>query len=166
MRVKNILGDFLLVVTAAILLVLAIFAVREQLGFVTITSNSMAPTMHAGDSAFTTQVSRNEIRRGDILILPHPSDPDVYFAHRVISLDRSENRVLIETQGDANPVKDDWVLELRSEEVPRVRLTLSTSGLPLDISQRKLFSQTMLGIALVAIFMGARKRRAETKIDT
>ncbi len=163
MKIKIFLRDSLLVFTAVLLAVLAVISIHLQVGVITITSNSMSPTFKAGDTALTTQVSREAIREGDVLVLPHPSDPATYFAHRVIGLSRLDNRVLVETQGDANPIKDNWALEVRSEEIPRVSFALSTSHLPFDLSQRRLISQVMLGVALFAIAMGARRSRIKTR---
>ncbi len=110
----------------------------------------------------TIQISREVVEEGDVLVLPHPNAPSIYFAHRVIEVDRSGGRVIVETKGDANPVKDAWKLELESEEAPKVRFTMATSRLPLDASERTLAGRGLFAVALIALLFSFRKGKALT----
>lgn len=161
MRAWQVIKDLLLAVVAIALVVTAILAVHLQVGVIAITSESMAPTLRTGDTALTMQVSRHKVEEGDILVLPHPEDASFYYAHRVVAVDQAVNRVRIETKGDANPIKDSWTLELKSDEVPRVAFTMATSRLPLDLATRARLSQGLFLVAVFALVMSLPKTRAK-----
>jgi signal peptidase I len=160
MKVWRVIKDLLLLLATFSLIALAILSLHFQTGIISIASASMAPTLRTGDTAMTIQVPREMVKEGDVLVLPHPNAPSIYFAHRVIEVDRSGGGVIVETKGDANPVKDAWRLELESEEVPKVQFTMATSRLPLDASERSLAGRGLFAAALIALLFSFRKAKA------
>jgi signal peptidase I len=162
MKVWRAIKDLLLLLATVSILTLAVISLYFQAGIISITSASMAPTLRTGDTAMTIQIPRAEVEEGDVLVLPHPNAPYIDFAHRVIEVDRSGGRVIVETKGDANPIKDAWKLELKSEEVPKVRFTMATSRLPLDASERTLAGRGLFAVALIVLLFSFRKGKALT----
>lgn len=124
MKRFQLVADLFLGIAAISSLAVAIFFIYFQASFVTITSKSMEPALKLGDLAITQKIPRLEIERGDILVLPHPENKDVKFAHRVVKVDRKTGATVIETKGDANPNIDAWRLQVMSREVPRISLVL------------------------------------------
>jgi signal peptidase I len=124
MKRLKLVTDIALGVTAISSLVMAIFFIYFQASFVTITSKSMEPALKLGDLAITQNIPRFEIERGDILVLPHPANKEVRFAHRVVQVDREKGALVIETKGDANPSNDAWRLQVMSQEVPKISIVL------------------------------------------
>lgn len=160
MRVWRAIKDLFLLLGTFSIITLAVLSFHFQAGIISITSASMAPTLQPGDTAMTIHVPREVVKEGDVLVLPHPNAPSIYFAHRVIDVDRSRGRVIVESKGDANPVKDAWRFELESEEVPKVRFTMATSRLPLDASERTLAGRGLFVTALIALLFSFRKAKA------
>jgi signal peptidase I len=203
--VSRRIKDVALVLLTMTLVSLAILMWQFNIGVATIVSESMSPALRSGDVVITLQVSRDEVRVGDVLVLPHPNDESLRLAHRVVSVERlpwesvrmesretgmsspssspstnppressrdthgrssstltgdfSTFRILIETKGDANPVKDDWVLELKSGKVPRIEFVVPTSSLPLSGTQHIVLGQWLLGVAGFAIVMAIIQER-------
>ncbi|MCF8111141.1 MAG: signal peptidase I [Desulfobacteraceae bacterium] len=61
---------------------------KEFVGAYKIPSGGMAPTLKAGDYVFADKFiySRQEVRRGDIVIFPYPEDPSKAFVKRVVAI--------------------------------------------------------------------------------
>jgi signal peptidase I len=159
MKAFRAIQSLLLALAALFLSSAAFAAIHFNAGVITITSASMAPSLRTGDTALTIQESRGEVAAGDVIVLPHPSDPTLKFAHRVVAIDRRDSRVIVETKGDANPVKDAWRMEILSSEVPKVIYTLPTSRLPLSIKERTNLSFALLAFAGFAIAISFRRFR-------
>lgn len=159
MRAWRVIQDLLLAVATLLLATAAVLAVHLDVGIITITSASMEPTMRTGDTAITIQEAREDVVDGDVVVLQHPSDPDLMFAHRVVAIDRRDSRMIFETKGDANPVKDSWQLEIVSATVPKVAFTLPTALLPLGLRERFYLASALLLFSFFAIAMSLRRVR-------
>ncbi len=157
MRVMQRIRDIALALSAISAFAVAILAFHFQIGIISITSESMAPALRTGDTALTVPIGRESVREGDVVVLPHPNYEEIFVAHRVVAIDRSRERVVVETKGDANPTKDAWRLELQSAEIPKVRFTVATSRLPFDRDERVLISQLLIIVALLAFALSFRK---------
>lgn len=159
MRVLRVIQDLFLAITTLLLATLALLAIHFDIGVITVTSASMEPSMRTGDTAITIQESRADVIDGDVVVLQHPSDPTLMFAHRVVAIDRRDSRTILETKGDANPVKDAWRLEIVSSTVPKVVFTLPTSRLPLGFTERSYLASALLLFAFIAIAISFRRVR-------
>lgn len=155
---KSLIKDLMLVLTAIALVITAALVIYLRVGVISITSESMVPSLHTDDMALTVQASLDSIKEGDVVVLPHPSDTSLYFAHRLVAVDRTRGGVVVETKGDANPVKDGWLLELRGERVPKVVFSLPTSRLPIDAGERRLLGQILFLVSLVALLLSMARR--------
>lgn len=66
-----------------------------------VTSDSMAPTIRAGDVVLTRSIERRDVRPGQVVLLDD-ADRDEPLLHRVRRIEGGE----VVTQGDANPTPD------------------------------------------------------------
>ena len=157
------------------LLLLAIFAgysayqvVSADVQIVRVVSDSMAPTIHRGDSLIFKSQKTVDIDEGEILLLPLADESGASYVHRVIEKKMVKNSAVeVVTKGDANPVIDDWRITITSTKVPVYVATLPTRDLPL-------FSAGEVGLIAFVIsllFLGASfvwpkiKAKAERKIN-
>jgi signal peptidase len=98
-------------------LVLVVFGSRGWSGYriESILSGSMAPALPVGGLALIRQVPPSEYRVGDVISFQLPTRPGHIVTHRLKRLFKNEeNIVMAETQGDANPTRDQWVVSLGS----------------------------------------------------
>lgn len=82
-----------------------------DLHFQTVLSNSMRPTLSAGDLAITQAVPIASLRVGDAIAF-YPPGETAPVLHRIASLESTTAGVVITTRGDANPVADQWHVTL------------------------------------------------------
>ena len=158
-RALRVIKDAALLLVTVALAFSAFLSIHLHVGIITISSGSMAPYMRTGDIALTFPIPKEQVRVGDVVVLPHPDEPSLNFAHRVVSVDRSREGIVVETKGDANPIKDGWRLELRSDQIPKVGFTIPTSRLPFDSSARALLSQLLFLVAIGALALSFRRAR-------
>lgn len=76
--------------------------------FTVIDTGSMRPTLKPGDVAVLTSESTNDLKQGQIVAFHPPGEPQLTVLHRVVSIDRVHNGVIIQTKGDANNTTDQW----------------------------------------------------------
>lgn len=81
----------------------------------TVLSNSMQPTLSAGDVAVTQAVPTDSVRAGDVIAFVAPGRGRILI-HRVASLEAG----VITTRGDANPVDDPWRFTLTGPTAHRL----------------------------------------------
>ena len=157
MRAIKVIKDITLASTALLFVLMAIFSIYYKAGFVTITSRSMEPTIQAGDMVLTRMISTEEIQPRDIVILPLPEDKSIRYSHRVISVKKSGDEVVVKTQGDANPNPDEWELAITSQEATKVVAVIPTAKVFNGPIERKwIFYGLFYGGALLALYGAVR----------
>lgn len=121
----------------------ALFAV-PQLGGVdqshVVMSDSMSPTISAGDVIFVEKTSPAEIQTGDIITYDQqsapqasPNDPHIV-THRVIEITEEDGERVFRTQGDANtepdsePVPEDDVIGKVAFTIPYIGYLIVFAG--------------------------------------
>ena len=70
-------------------------------------TGSMRPSFAPGDAVITRPIDINAVHPG-MVILATPAGTTTPYAHRVIAVEHQGGRVLVQTQGDANPGPDGW----------------------------------------------------------
>jgi signal peptidase I len=108
---------------------IAILSTVNQVSIARIASPSMEPTFNIGDTIVSIAVDRDEVRVGDILVLPVPGNKRLHFAHRVIEVEPTQRGPIIGTKGDGNPIADDWRLRITSSETRKVVAVIPTAAL-------------------------------------
>lgn len=103
---RRALSNILIGTLLSLLLLLPIAAhFLVGLGFSPVLSQSMQPSISAGDLVITRPVAVRDLAVGDVVVLKG-FQTDARFSHRVVKLERGPLRVTVTTQGDANPLAD------------------------------------------------------------
>lgn len=162
-------GEILVLTLIAVGIVVAVVGVASGGWQVQpILSGSMRPGFPVGGVVVAERMPLSELHVRDVLIFHPPSEPSVYYVHRVISLRREGSTVDIRTQGDANLYPDPWTLRLHGRSVYVARFTLPLLGYAAVWVHSLTGRRTMLVVALVLVgalaglFLhdGNRRRRA------
>lgn len=97
-------------------LALMLLAIAAGLGFVrfglhmtasSVLTGSMRPAFAPGDAVIARPISIADVHPG-MVILATPEGQATPFAHRVLAVKHVGGRILVLTQGDANPAPDNW----------------------------------------------------------
>jgi signal peptidase len=96
--------------------------------FTVIDTGSMRPTLAPGDVAVLTSEPRSAIARGQIVAFHPPGQPGLTVVHRVFTVQRFGDAVVIRTKGDANDAPDEWHARLAGETVWRERAKVPLLG--------------------------------------
>jgi signal peptidase I len=123
--VKNLIW----ILATAISIFMAVYVVVNGIAIQTVTSRSMEPTFAAGDTIVSREIDVANVVERDIVILPSPDDPAQRFSHRVFEVVQRKPFLQISTKGDANPIPDKWLMQINSQEVPKVIAVLPTSSI-------------------------------------
>jgi len=135
-------------------------AILVTVGHVTTTrvlTGSMAPRLHRGDVLVIKQVSTNDLKVGQVVLLPMPSAGGTLYAHRLVSVTRSDGTVVVRTKGDANPVEDPWTLNIESNKTPVAIATLPLSAVPIARFDRPLIFGLFFAAVTIFIALGFRQ---------
>jgi signal peptidase len=155
-------------VLSAASVVLAALVVMHGMHFLRVLSPSMAPQMPVGSVAVTSRVPVEELRVGQVAVFHTPTE-GVPYIHRIVSMQRTSEGLLIRTKGDANTTEDPWTLHIAESDadvlvqvLPLSRVSsaladLNFMGLPL----------MLIGTASTAYFgWSAMRRPEETELVT
>src|ERR1700730_13176417 len=94
-----------------VVLVILVAIVGMVLGlwrFTVIDTGSMRPTLNPGDVAVLTPEDPADLKKGQIVAFHPPGEPRLTVIHRAFAIDRSSDKVIIQTKGDANNATDQW----------------------------------------------------------
>ena len=123
-------------------------------------SNSMYPTLSAGDVAVTRVVPTDSVRAGDVIAFVAPGSGRILL-HRVASLEDG----VITTRGDANPVDDPWRITLTEPTAHRLVAVVPYVGWLTELQRPALLLAG--GLVALIILLELRKevgkRRANTR---
>lgn len=70
-------------------------------------SGSMAPTLNVGDIIIVKGISSSSLKIGDIIVYQKSKSNSV-IVHRIVSIIKSGDTMLIRTKGDNNSIEDPW----------------------------------------------------------
>jgi signal peptidase I len=87
--------------------------------FTVISTGSMRPTLNPGDVAVLRSESTADLEQGQIVAFHPPGEPQLTVLHRIASLHRVPNGVIIQTKGDANNTTDQWRAQITAKTVWR-----------------------------------------------
>lgn len=99
------------ILLGSVVLLIVVGVVGMALGvwrFTVIDTGSMRPTLNPGDIAVLTPERSADLKRGEIVAFHPPGEPRLTVIHRVFSIHRTRNVVIIQTKGDANNATDQW----------------------------------------------------------
>jgi signal peptidase len=125
-------------VVVGIVLVLAVL-IAAGVGTVALTSGSwsvnpvlsgsMRPGFAVGGVVISERVPVSQLTVRDVIVFRRPDKPSEQMVHRIVKITKdSSGQLLINTQGDANSVRDPWTLTIRGKYAYRVRWSLPVIG--------------------------------------
>jgi signal peptidase I len=98
-----LLGSVIVLILAAVI-GMALGAWR----FRVIDTGSMRPTLNPGDIAILTPEPIGDLKAGQIVAFHPPGEEKLTVTHRVFTLHRTREGVVMQTKGDANNAVDPW----------------------------------------------------------
>ncbi len=93
---------------------------------IAIGSNSMSPVYGRGDAVIYKKVDANDVQYGDIIVF---SKEGTIVTHRIASITKNGNVILIKTKGDANNTIDSFTVN-GSEVLGKVEYRIKYIGFP------------------------------------
>ena len=139
----------------------AVLVVPKALGWdgMVVLSGSMEPTLRTGGVAFVDPVPAERIRVGDVVTFTR-SGSRQQITHRVVDVVNEADGPHFRTQGDANGIRDGWVVG-PGQVVGKVRYALPHLGgvAALLVTHRPLFGAVMAVAALVLVVDDVRRWR-------
>jgi len=105
---RNLIRKGGAVLLVLVILPFIIFAVPQAVGAsnsYVVLSDSMSPSINAGDVVFVDDVATNEINEGDVITYDRPGESQL-ITHRVIEVQNEGSEAAFRTQGDANEEPD------------------------------------------------------------
>jgi signal peptidase len=138
--------------------------------FTVIDTGSMRPTLAPGDVAVLEPERTADLRRGQIVAFHPPDERGLTVVHRVFSVWREQDDLVIRTKGDANNAPDQWRARIVGATVWREAFKIPELGYLATWSQRRPIRFAILvGIIVltVSLLLGSiwqptspRRRRA------
>jgi signal peptidase I len=142
----------------------AIALVRGTWMVTPVLSGSMRPGLAVGGVAISERVPVDRLAVRDVIVFREPNKPTEQVVHRIVHLSKSSSgQILINTQGDANTVRDPWTVSIRGNFVYRVRWSVPLIGyVAIAFQNYRGFSLLGAGIVLLVIALStvysARRR--------
>ena len=150
----------LLLAAGATVAALGIASYVADLHFQTVLSNSMQPTVSAGDVAVTQAVPFDSVEVGDVITFQPPARSEPVL-HRVTSLRDG----VMTTRGDANPVDDPWHLSPSGTTAYRLVAVVPAIGWVTQVQRPLLvIAGLLLGLAVLLELrkgVGSRATRSQ-----
>jgi signal peptidase len=106
-RVPTALQWAFAVILVASALVLSFARFGLHMTASSVLTGSMRPAFAPGDAVITRPIPVSSVRPG-LVILATPDARTAPYAHRIIQVKHKDGRILVQTQGDANPSPDNW----------------------------------------------------------
>lgn len=95
----------------------------------TVLTGSMAPDLPPGSVLIDQRLPVWQLQVGDVITYTAPAPHSYVVTHRVTSVERRPEGVVITTKGDGNPSDDPWQAVLREDHVWEVRAAVPYVGL-------------------------------------
>lgn len=143
-----VVSSILLAGVVLLILVLTAGIVLGAWRFTVIDTGSMRPALNPGDVAVLTSERIADLKRGQIVAFHPPGEPRLTVIHRVFSIQRTRNGVIIQTKGDANNATDPWHARLTGNTVWHENLKAPKLGYLAVWSQHR---PVRLGVLIVIV---------------
>ncbi len=154
----------MLVVVLALAGVAGLALARGTWMLTPVLSGSMRPGLSVGGVAISERVPVDHLVLRDVIVFREPNKPIEQVVHRIVHLAKnSSGQVLINTQGDANNVRDPWTITIRGDYAYRVRWSVPLVGYVAIAYQnyRGLYllgaGVVMIGIAVSLVYSASRR---------
>ena len=118
----------------------------------TMLTESMAPSIHAGDVIIDTPLALSDVRVGQVLTYHIPVDDHRVVSHRVIEVQRPAPGIVhVRTQGDASAAPDPWTASLSGDTVWQVRAVVPKAGTVIRALRAPLVHTVLTGAVPVLV---------------
>jgi signal peptidase I len=87
---------------------------------VSVLSGSMNPTFSPGDLIILQPEPLRDVKVGQVIAYKIPVDDNHVETHRIVRVLHGGNTPVVETQGDANSVRDPWIAKLHGSQAWRL----------------------------------------------
>ena len=106
------------------------FALVEGTWMVTpVLSGSMRPGLSVGGAVISQRVAVDSLHVRDVIIFSDPFKPSEQIVHRIVRITEGPGgKLLFNTQGDANTVRDPWTLTIKGDYIYKVRWSVPLLG--------------------------------------
>jgi signal peptidase I len=134
-------------------------------------SGSMRPGLSVGGLAISERVPVDRLAVRDVIVFRSPDKPTEQVVHRIVHLgEGTSGQMLVNTQGDANTIRDPWTLTIRGDSAYRVRWSVPLVGyVAIAYQNYRGFGLgagiVMVGIAISLVY-GARRRGKHLRTET
>ncbi|HXR21540.1 MAG TPA: S26 family signal peptidase [Acidimicrobiales bacterium] len=92
-------------------------------------SGSMRPGLSVGGLAISERTPVDRLAVRDVIVFRSPDNPTEQVLHRIVHLaEGSSGQMLVNTQGDADTVRDPWTITIRGGSAYRVRWSVPLVG--------------------------------------
>lgn len=150
----------------------AAFALVRGTWMVTpVLSGSMRPGLAVGGVVISERVPVNHLAVRDVIVFRQPNNPSKQVVHRIIRIAQGNSgQLLINTQGDANTVRDPWTLTIRGDYAYQVRWSVPLLGyIAIAFQNHRGIALLVSGFVLIVIafttvFSSRRRRRHRRRI--
>jgi signal peptidase I len=151
-------SSILLVSVVLLILVGVVGMVLGLWRFTVIDTGSMRPTLNPGDVAVLTPERPSDLKKGQIVAFHPPGEPRLTVIHRAFAIDRSSDKVIIQTKGDANNATDQWRAHIVGNTVWNEALKVPAVGYLAVWSKQPLVRIAVLSVVvllLVSLLLGS-----------
>ena len=148
----------------------AVALVRGTWMVTPVLSGSMRPGLSVGGVVISQRVPVDTLHVRDVIIFRDPFKPSEQIVHRIVKITKGAGgKLLFNTQGDANNVRDPWTLSIQGDYIYRARWSVPLIGyIAIAYQNHRGFFLLGAGILLIliAIFtllearQGRRRRHA------
>ena len=135
-----------------------------------ILSGSMRPGLPVGGVVISERVPVNQLAVRDVIVFREPNDPSTQIVHRIVKMTTSKSgQLLINTQGDANNVRDPWTLTINGDYAYKARWSLPLVGY-VAVAYENNRGIALLGAGVILLIVAGTtvwkpRRRAEEAQD-
>ncbi len=135
-------------------------------------SGSMRPGLAVGSVVISERVPVSQLAVRDVIEFQEPNNPSVQMVHRIVKIAKDPSgQFAINTQGDANSVRDPWALTIRGGVAYRVRWSIPLVGY-LAVAYQNNQGVALLGagsillaIAATTVFKSHRRAKAFSNLE-
>ncbi len=127
--IRTVIAYVLLLAILGAAGIAAVALVRGTWMVTPVLSGSMRPGLPVGGIVISQQVPVDSLHVRDVIIFLDPFKPSEQIVHRIVKITKGAGgKLLFNTQGDANLVRDPWTLSIKGDYIYRARWTVPLIG--------------------------------------
>ncbi len=163
--IRTVIAYILVLAILAAAGIAAVALVRGTWMVTPVLSGSMRPGLSVGGVVISQRVPVDSLVVRDVIIFSDPFKPSEQIVHRIVKITKaSDGKLLFNTQGDANNVRDPWTLSIQGDSIYRARWSVPLIGyVAIAYQNHRGFFLLGAGIVLILIalatFLEARQGR-------